>query len=320
MRPKKKNQFADVVDASLDGLLSEETAAPDKKDKPHNVVDKRLEKMNKLAEEKSSRRGTPATSVIRRYVKPSMCRMWDQHNRRYDLLNEHRCMDLITDVRAKGQQLPAIVRELHDDSEYIYEVVCGARRHWVAAFLGIDYFIEVRQMTDEEAFLLADSENRAREDISDYERGIDYSRALARYYKSVRQMAARYPYDSEDETIHSLRGSRDEVAEELGRELGERLDRAGVEIMEARLSHLAYAPEIAGSMLRRQQADAVIAARQKIVDGAVGMVEMALKNLKEHGIIELDEEKRAAMVSNLMVVLCSEQATQPVVNAGTLYG
>jgi ParB family chromosome partitioning protein len=190
MRPKKKNQFADVVDASLDGLLSEETAAPDKKDKPHNVVDKRLEKMNKLAEEKSSRRGTPATSVIRRYVKPSMCRMWDQHNRRYDLLNEHRCMDLITDVRAKGQQLPAIVRELHDDSEYIYEVVCGARRHWVAAFLGIDYFIEVRQMTDEEAFLLADSENRAREDISDYERGIDYSRALARYYKSVRQMAA----------------------------------------------------------------------------------------------------------------------------------
>ena len=152
-------------------------------------------------------------------------------------------------------------------------------------------------------------------DVDDYEEYVSLQCESA-----VRQMAARYPYDSEDENIHSLRGSRDEVAEELGRELGERLDRAGVEVMEARLSHLAYAPEIAGSMLRRQQADAVIAARQKIVEGAVGMVEMALENLKEHGIIELDEDKRATMVSNLMVVLCSEQATQPVVNAGTLYG
>ena len=152
-------------------------------------------------------------------------------------------------------------------------------------------------------------------DVDDYEEYVNLQCESA-----VRQMAARYPYDSGDESVHSLRGSRDEVAEELRRELGERLDRAGVEIMEARLSHLAYAPEIAGAMLRRQQADAVVAARQKIVDGAVGMVEMALNNLKEHGIIELDEDKRASMVSNLMVVLCSEQATQPVVNAGTLYG
>ena len=190
MRAKKKNQFAAVVDASLDGLMKGDEVAPDKEGKSHNAVDKRLEAMNQLAEEKASRRGTPATSVIRRHVQPSMCRMWDQHNRRYDLLDEQRCMDLITDIRAKGQQLPAIVRELHGDPEYTYEVVCGARRHWTASFLDIDYFIEVRQMTDEEAFLLADSENRAREDISDYERGVDYLRALGRYYRSVRQMAA----------------------------------------------------------------------------------------------------------------------------------
>lgn len=151
-------------------------------------------------------------------------------------------------------------------------------------------------------------------DVDDYEGYVNLQCESA-----VRQLASKYPYDSEEGDVLSLRGSRDEVALELNKELVDRFDHAGIEVMEARLSHLAYAPEIAGAMLRRQQADAVIAARQKIVDGAVGMVEMALGNLKEHGIIELDEERRAAMVSNLMVVLCSEQATQPVVNTGTLY-
>lgn len=136
---------------------------------------------------------------------------------------------------------------------------------------------------------------------------------------AVRQLASKYPYDAGDKGVTSLRGSRDEIAEELRAELSERLDRAGVVVLEARLSHLAYAPEIAGAMLRRQQADAVIAARQKIVEGAVGMVEMALEKLKDRSVIELDEERQAAMVSNLMVVLCSEQGTQPVVNTGTLY-
>ncbi len=151
-------------------------------------------------------------------------------------------------------------------------------------------------------------------DVDDYLSYVDLQCESA-----VRQLATRYPYDTEAEDTLSLRVSRDEVAEELKVELSERLDRAGVEVLEARFSHLAYAAEIAGAMLRRQQADAVIAARQKIVDGAVGMVEMALHKLKEHGVIDLDEERRATMVSNLMVVLCSEQATQPVVNTGTLY-
>jgi len=109
------------------------------------------------------------------------------------------------------------------------------------------------------------------------------------------------------------------VAEKLKGEIQDRLAKAGVEVMEARISHLAYAPEIAGVMLRRQQATAVIAARQKIVEGAVGMVEMALEQLAGRAIVSLDEDRKAAMVSNLLVVLCSEQATQPVVNTGTLY-
>ena len=151
-------------------------------------------------------------------------------------------------------------------------------------------------------------------DVDDYEGYIDLQCESA-----VRQLASRYPYDISDEEGLSLRGSRDEVAAELDKELGERLDLAGIEILEARLSHLAYAPEIASAMLRRQQADAVIAARQKIVDGAVGMVEMALDKLKAIEAIELDNERRASMVSNLMVVLCSETGVQPVVNTGTLY-
>lgn len=135
---------------------------------------------------------------------------------------------------------------------------------------------------------------------------------------AVRATASSYPYDAEDETL-SLRRHTDEVSDELQRHLQERLDRAGVRVLEARLSHLAYSPEIASAMLRRQQANAIIAARQRIVDGAVGMVEMALEQLERSDTVRLDEERKAAMVSNLMVVLCSESATQPVINTGTLY-
>jgi regulator of protease activity HflC (stomatin/prohibitin superfamily) len=138
---------------------------------------------------------------------------------------------------------------------------------------------------------------------------------------ALRHLASRYPYDSweEEEAIVSLRGDIDVVSEALKQELQERLEKAGVVVREARLSHLAYAPEIAEAMLRRQQAGAIIAARKKIVEGAVGMVRMALEQLKEEQVVELDSERKAAMVSNLLVVLCSESNAQPVLNTGTLY-
>jgi regulator of protease activity HflC (stomatin/prohibitin superfamily) len=136
---------------------------------------------------------------------------------------------------------------------------------------------------------------------------------------AIRTLSSHYYYDIEDHKEISLRGNPDEVAETLKQELHARLSTAGVEVLEARISHLAYAPEIAQAMLRRQQAQAIIAARQKIVEGAVGMVEMALKRLKDEKLVKLDEERKAAMVNNLLVVLVSEQATAPVVNAGTLY-
>ena len=137
---------------------------------------------------------------------------------------------------------------------------------------------------------------------------------------AVRGMATNYPYDSyaEDEVV-SLTGNIHEIAAQLQKEIEDRLQKAGVEVMEARISHLAYAPEIAGPMLQRQQASAIIAARQKIVEGAVGMVDMALQTLSQQNIVRLDEERKAAMVSNLLVVLCGEKATQPIVNTGTLY-
>lgn len=128
-----------------------------------------------------------------------------------------------------------------------------------------------------------------------------------------------YPYDSHEEDIMSLRGPTRKVAARLKEEIHERLPVAGVEVSEARISHLAYAPEIAAAMLQRQQASAIIAARRKFVEGAVGMVEMALEMLSRKHVIELDEERKAAMVSNLLVVLCGERAAQPVVNAGTIY-
>ncbi len=136
---------------------------------------------------------------------------------------------------------------------------------------------------------------------------------------AIRTMAALYPYDAHDETKASLRGSPKEVSEKLGAELQARLEIAGVQVSEARISHLAYAQEIAQAMLRRQQAEAIVAARQKIVEGAVGMVEMALKMLSEQHVIELDEEKKAAMTNNLLVALVSDRETQPIINTGTLY-
>jgi len=136
---------------------------------------------------------------------------------------------------------------------------------------------------------------------------------------ALRNLATSYPYDAHEESKMSLRGSTAQIAEHLKKEIQDRLSKAGVEVIEARISHLAYAPEIASAMLQRQQAGAIIAARQLIVDGAVGMVEMALDRLARQKIIELDGERKAAMVSNLLVVLCSERAAHPVINAGTLY-
>ena len=136
---------------------------------------------------------------------------------------------------------------------------------------------------------------------------------------ALRNMATSYKYDAHEEDQMSLRGNTNDVAEHLKQEIQERLAQAGVEVMEARISHLAYAPEIAQAMLQRQQAGAIIAARSRIVEGAVGMVQMALDMLSQREILELDNERRAAMVSNLLVVLCGDKATQPVVNTGTIY-
>ena len=154
-------------------------------------------------------------------------------------------------------------------------------------------------------------------DVEDYD---EYVRIQAE--AAVRHLASSYNYDEgEDEhsTEPTLRASQDRVTEALIRELADRLDQAGISVEDAKLTHLAYAPEIAQVMLRRQQAEAIIAARSKIVHGAVSMVEMALKGLSERDIVHLDDERRAAMVSNLLVVLCSENDTQPVINTGTLY-
>ena len=135
---------------------------------------------------------------------------------------------------------------------------------------------------------------------------------------ALRNLATRHPYDSEDHQM-SLRGSTQEVSDQLRHDIQERLDNAGMHVIEARISHLAYAPEIASAMLQRQQAHAVVAARAKIVEGAVGMVQLALNQLSRDKIVELDDERRAAMVSNLMVVLCSDRNPHPVLNVGSLY-
>lgn len=149
----------------------------------------------------------------------------------------------------------------------------------------------------------------------------NYIRYVATQSESaLRHLTSYYPYDNwEDENTVTLRGNIDEVSEALEKELKDRLSKAGVVVVEARLNHLAYASEVAEAMLKRQQAEAIVAARQKIVEGAVGMVQMALEHLKRDKIVELDDERKATMVSNLLVVLCGETHVQPIVNAGSLY-
>jgi regulator of protease activity HflC (stomatin/prohibitin superfamily) len=151
-------------------------------------------------------------------------------------------------------------------------------------------------------------------DVDDYKAFV-----MAQIEAAVRAIGSRYPYDDIEHKEVTLRGNHDEVGGELRIALTERLAVAGISVDECGFTHLAYAPEIAGAMLRRQQAQAVVAARQTLVEGAVGMVEMALGLLAKKGVVELDDERKAAMVSNLMVVLCGERDTQPVVNTGTLY-
>ena len=151
-------------------------------------------------------------------------------------------------------------------------------------------------------------------EVDDYENYVHVQSEAA-----LRNLATSYPYDAHDDHTISLRGHTAAVADHLKREIQERLSKAGVEVIEARISHLAYAPEIAAAMLQRQQAGAIIAARQRIVEGAVGMVEMALGMLSQKSIVALDEERKASMVSNLLVVLCGERGAQPIINTGTIY-
>jgi len=151
-------------------------------------------------------------------------------------------------------------------------------------------------------------------EVNDYENFLHVQTEAA-----LRNAATSYPYDSHEDHIISLRGSTAVVADHLKQEVQQRLQKAGLEVLEARISHLAYAPEIAAAMLQRQQAGAIIAARQRIVEGAVGMVEMALEMLSKKSIVHLDEERKAAMVSNLLVVLCGERGAQPILNTGTIH-
>lgn len=151
-------------------------------------------------------------------------------------------------------------------------------------------------------------------EVDDYENYVHVQTESA-----LRNLTTSYPYDAHDDQLISLRGHTSTVADHLKREIQERLATAGVDVIEARISHLAYAPEIAAAMLQRQQAGAIIAARQKIVEGAVGMVEMALEMLSQKKIVQLDDERKAAMVSNLLVVLCGERGAQPILNTGTIY-
>jgi regulator of protease activity HflC (stomatin/prohibitin superfamily) len=151
-------------------------------------------------------------------------------------------------------------------------------------------------------------------EVDDYEEFVQIQSESA-----LRNLSTSYPYEPHEGEATALRSHPAEISNALQKEIQDRLDKAGVTVIEARISHLAYASEIANAMLRRQQASAIISARTQIVAGAVGMVEMALDELKKHNVVELDEERKAAMVSNLLVVLCGEEATKPVVNTGTLY-
>lgn len=155
---------------------------------------------------------------------------------------------------------------------------------------------------------------RAVFDVDDYETFVEIQSETA-----LRHVATKYPYDTFQEEGYSLRGNAEEVAAELARELQDRLSVAGVEVIEARLTHLAYATEIASAMLQRQQASAILAARQIIVEGAVGMAQMAIEQLKRDQVVELDEERKVAMINNLLVAIVSDRSAQPVINTGTLY-
>jgi regulator of protease activity HflC (stomatin/prohibitin superfamily) len=155
---------------------------------------------------------------------------------------------------------------------------------------------------------------RAVFEVDDYDEFVNIQTETA-----VRHIATSYPYDAHGDDQLSLRENASEITEKLSAEIAARVEAAGVEVIESRITHLAYASEIAGAMLRRQQASAVVAARQRIVEGAVGMVQAALQELAEQDVVDLDEERKATMVSNLLVVLCSDRETQPVVNAGSLY-
>lgn len=151
-------------------------------------------------------------------------------------------------------------------------------------------------------------------DVDNYEKFVEIQSETA-----LRHVATRYPYDNFEEQGCSLRGNTEEIAAEIARELQERLNLAGVEVIEARLTHLAYATEIASAMLQRQQASAIISARQKIVEGAVGMAQMAIEQLQRDNTVELDEERKVAMINNLLVAIVSDRAAQPVINTGSLY-
>ena len=210
-----------------------------------------------------------------------------------------------------------VIRRAHDefmpDAMYGLAVLLNMTRNHVEAGTLLEDLLQ-RYPDDDVVPAAQLMRGRVWFDVEDYE-----SYVAIQTESALRHMASCHPYDTDKEEETSLRGSAEAVNKELTAELTERLHMAGIEIMEARLSHLAYAPEIAGAMLQRQQAEAIIAARSRIVDGAVGMVQMALQHLKDRGVVDLDEERRAAMVSNLLVVLCSERGTTPVVNTGTIY-
>ena len=182
-------------------------------------------------------------------------------------------------------------------------------------------FTKVETVKDysQEAYVIEQSKIVWRFENDGTGRRDSYLRVKVQSEAALRNLATSYPYDAHDDGQKSLRGNTAEVAQHLRDEIHERLAVAGVDVKEARISHLAYAPEIAAAMLQRQQASAIVAARTRIVDGAVGMVEMALERLDRNNTVKLDEERKAAMVSNLLVVLCGERGAQPVLNTGTMY-
>ncbi len=182
----KKTSNKSLVDAAKKSMHKIRVEGEESKTKTHGVLGRRMERNKELTKGQRVRK-------LQYMVDPSKCRLWSEHNRQYDLLNEVRCADLIDGFKSTGkQEFPAIVRRLEGEgSEYEYEVICGARRHWTATYLGWELLIEIRELSDEEAFRLADIENRDREDISDYERAIDYKKALKAYYTNQKQMAER---------------------------------------------------------------------------------------------------------------------------------